>query len=212
MPEERAKRPKALPEIIGPLPDTDGPPAAWYMTLDEECLTGYDNWQVDYKDWSDRVAELIQMSGLKMTTCIRYGGIGRRTVEGFEALNPLDKPPRWWRTTKQGFWVPRKRTKAEREGEILARFDAIQGIPHPIDYIKGMPTALYIRGPLPGGRQVILPEVRKPGDAVLVLLAADPRNAVEPFEPDNRWTRLKLSTWHLIKEQQEAERALRERL
>lgn len=198
-PENRNKRPKTILELIGQVPPAERPPEAWYMTLDEDCIKGYEQWKVDYKAWADRVAELIQMSGLKPTSVIRYGGLGGRVLEGFEPSTPLASPPRWWRGNKSGYWVPRKRTKAEREGEVLHRFHKVQAIPHAIDYLKGMPTALYLPK-----MSAVLPVVRRPGEAVLVFLSANPDHAVQPFEPDNRWSRLKLSTYHQIRENYES--------
>lgn len=192
---------KNLAEVIGEIPPTDGPPAAWYMTLDADCIKGYRQYLWDHKAWQDRVAELLQISGLK-TDRIRYGGFGHQQyLVGFYIDGD---PPRWWRRDKKGYIVPRQRTKAERVSEIRTRFEACQKIPTALSYMQGMPHSLYgQRGP-EGERAVFFPQVRKPGQAVLVFLGMDPDQAGEPFEPDARWSRMKLSIFHLLRERQHA--------
>jgi len=191
---------KNLAEVIGTIPDSDAVPAAWYMTMDEECIKGYQRYLWDYKAWADRVTELLDLSGIK-TDRVRYGGWAGQWLVGFYIDG---EPPRWWRRDKKGYIVPRCRTKAERESEVGKRFAACQKIPQAIEYIKGMPDSLHLAGKESGESRAYWPSVRKPGKAVLVFWGADPDAAVVPFEPDARWSRMKMSIYHLLRERQHA--------
>ena len=71
-------------------------------------------------------------------------------------------------------------------------------MPRAIDYITGMPQTLVV------AERAYAPQVRRPAQAVLVFLAAAPEAAAIPFEPDNHWGRMKLSTFHQLTERQRA--------
>jgi len=85
------------------------------------------------------------------------------------------------------------------------RFAACQLVPQAIHYMKGMPNQLYMPGK-DADRHVYWPAVRQPGKAVLVFWGADPDQAVVSFEPDARWSRMKMSIYHLLLERQNAAR------
>ena len=192
---------KSLAELVGTLPAGDVP-TAWYLSTHPEVLDAYQKFQVDHKAWRDRFAELCECAGLtagkvKMST---YGG---------ESLRGLyDKPTkdlRWWRLTKDGIWTPRKRTKAEKNSVIAQRFRAAAVIPCAVSYLPGMPHSLWLPGP-EMATTVYPVHVRKSGEAVVVFLGAEPEDATEfPFEVGPQWSRMKLSTYHALKERQEAE-------
>ena len=68
----------------------------------------------------------------------------------------------------------------------------------------GLPDTLWL------GEVAYAPTVRKPGKAVLVFLAHAPETATQPFEVGHEWSRLKVSTFHLLMERQRAAAAVLE--
>lgn len=191
---------KSLAELVGELPVIDAVPSAWYMSTDPEVLAGHDQWAHDYKVWYDQLTELMEFSGFR-TPNVRFGGWGGEYLIGFY----VDKePPQWWRKDKKGYIVPRVRTVAERNSEVNQRFRKIQKIPRAINYLPGIPKALFMPGEEPGEKRVFWPQVCRPAEAVLVFLGADPDLAADPFVVDEQWQRMKMSTYHLLAERQAA--------
>lgn len=177
-----------LSSVIGKLPPMPQAPAAWFFSMDDEVLAGYEKYQVAKKSWDDRMAELLELTGCKKY----YAGSGH--LMGLVPPTLATEPPRWWRETKKGHWVPRARTKAEKESEVNKRFKKVHDIPWPVDYLVGFPKELWTEG-------AVYPiHVRKPGQAVLVFLGADPNKAIFPFEVGNQWFRLKMSMFHSLLE------------
>jgi hypothetical protein len=186
-----------LSSVVGKLPPIDRAPSAWYFSMSEDVLAGYEEYRVKYQGWRDSLTELIQLSGLRPETTAYRASVGT-LVSLVPDPSPLPEDvPRWWRLTKEGDLVPRRRTKAEKASEISQRFKALHDIPRAVDFLPGMPTDLWT------DERVYPVHVRKPGQAVLVFLAFDPDLASHPFEVDNRWSRLKLSMYFALKEYQE---------
>lgn len=193
---------KSLAEQLGPLPPGDVP-AAWYASTHPEVLEKYEAWRQAHAAWRDRFAELCTVSGFDRAK-VRIAVLGEDAIEGLyvEGLSTHT----WWRKDKRGFWVPRKRTKAERSSEVLQRFQACRRVPSVLRYLPGLPHSLWIDHGL-AGTKVYPIKVRKPGQAVLAFLGADPDQARDfPFQVGPQWSRLKLSTYHMIRERQEAEK------
>jgi hypothetical protein len=179
-----------LSSVVGKLPPMATAPAAWFFSMDNEVLAGYEKYRVAKKSWDDRMAELLELTGCKKY----YAGPGH--LMGLSPPSLTAEPPRWWRATKKGHWVPRVRTKAEKESDANKRFKAAHDIPWPVDFLPGIPKDLWTA-------DAIYPvHVRKPGQAVLVFLGADPDKGDPPFEVDNRWSRLKMSMFHSLLEYQ----------
>lgn len=180
-----------LSSVIGKLPTMDTTPAAWFFSMDTDVLAGYEEYRVAKKAWDDRMAELLELTG-----CTKYyAGTGH--LMGLAPPSLTAEPPRWWRATKKGHWVPRARTKAEKTSEASARFKAVHDIPWPVDYLLGIPKELWTEN------AVYPVHVRKPGQAVLVFLGGDPDKADPEFAVDNQWSRLKLSMLLALKEYQD---------
>lgn len=179
--------------IIGELPGGDLP-VAWWSSLDEGVLTAWETYRQDLKTWKDAFTELMDLSGLDVSK-MKFHHIGSLLI----GLEPLanTKPPTWWRhDEKVGVWVPRKRSQSEKNSEISQRWAKLRKVPIPIEYLPGLPQAVWTNGkPYPIA-------ARKPGKALLVFTGVDPDMADPPFQPDNRWTRMKLSTFHLLRERQ----------
>lgn len=191
----------SMAEVIGEMPPGDAP-AAWYVSLDPEVLAGYERFRADYQDWHRRLTELLELSGLT-TERLRISGLGGDYLAGLYPASRREKPPAGWRMAKEGYLVPRKQTRAQKEGEINRRFLALRRIPRAVDYLPGVPNTLWMPGP-DGSTHAYPVHVRKPAQAVVVLLGADPDKASQPFVPDGRWSRMKLSTFHLLRERKAA--------
>lgn len=184
-----------LSSVVGKLPPMLTPPAAWFFSMDKEVLAGHEKYEIDYKAWRDSLTELLELSELDPATTSYVASVGH--LVGLKPTLRLDGPPRWWRETKEGYLVPRKRTKAEKTSEVSQRFDKLHDIPRAVDYLKGMPSDLWTEN-------AIYPvHVRKPGQAVLAFLGHDPDHANPPFIIGNQWSRLKLSMLYSLKEYQE---------
>lgn len=195
---------KSLADTLGPLPDGDIP-VAWYCSTHPEVLAKYEEWRVAHQGWRDRFAELCAKSGFAYPGT-QVAMLGDDAIAG---LLPPDEPTSatWWRKDRAGYWVPRKRTKAERSSEVFQRFQACRRVPSVVRYLPGLPHSLWVDGP--GLATTVYPvKVRKPGQAVLVFLGADPdrAQASTPFTLSEHWSRMKLSTYHMLKERQAAEK------
>jgi hypothetical protein len=184
-----------LNSVVGPLPEMDSHPEAWYFSMDPEVLAGYEKFRVDYQSWRDRLTELLELSGLDPAKTGYRASVGH--LVSLVPNTPLTEIPRWWRKTKEGDLVPRKNTKAEKTSEVHQRFEKLHDIPRAVDYLVGMSSELWT------DERVYPVHVRKPGQAVLVFLAIDPDKASFPFTVDARWSRLKLSMYHSLREYQQ---------
>jgi hypothetical protein len=194
-----------LAQTIGELPGGDIP-AAWYASMTDEVINAYDKYLADQRAWNNRYAELLKTAGLPPNCQFLTEG-GRGHLLGIVAPRDLNTPPRWLKWEKGRILVPRKRTTAERQSIVRSLFLSLTVVPRPIDYIPGMPHTLLVGVPGDMTQRAYAPQVRRPAQAVLVFLAADPADAAEPFEPDGNWARMKLSSFHQLKERQDAARA-----
>lgn len=183
-----------LSSVLGRLPEMTTPPAAWYFSMDEVVLAGYEKYRVDYQGWRDRLTELIELSGLKPETTAYRASVGH--LVSLVPQAPLDEVPRFWRRTKDGDLVPRKRTRGEKTSEVAQRFDKLHDIPRAVDYLIGMPTDLWT------DEKIYPVHVRKPGQAVLVFLGHDPDQGSHRFAVGPQWSRLKLSMFYSLREYQ----------
>ena len=190
-----------LAETLGTMPSGDVP-AAWYMSLVPEVLDGYGHYLANRGAWDTTMAALLAFSGLPPQ--IQYSTLGEDYLNGLLPPPGMESPPRGWRLSTDGkLLVPRKRTRAEKTSQINLAWIKLTTIPRAVDYLPGMPNTLWTAS------RAYLPQVRRPAAAVLVFLAADPETATPPFETGPQWTRMKVSTFHLLRERQEAEAAAR---
>ena len=177
--------------VIGLLPPGDVP-AAWYMSQNPEVLSRYDEYTAERTTWNQDMAELLAYSKLPAHT--QFVTLAGGCLSG---LVPPEgaKVPRWWR--KEGaLLVPRKRTRAEKASEVNRLWAQLVQVPQP--KLPGLPDTLWL------GQHAYAPIVRKPGQAVLVFLARTPEQATQPYELGPEWHRLKVSTFHLLRERQHA--------
>lgn len=192
---------KSMAEVVGTLPGGDIP-AAWYLSLDPEVLAKYEQWRQAYAAWKDRYTELCERNGIAPTT--KYRRLGEDTVLGIDGTAELN--PTWWRKTKEGYWVPRKRTRAEKTSEAFQRFHAARRIPNAFRYVPGIASSVWIEGKGNDWATHVYPvHLRKPGQAVLAFVGVNPDHACPPFEVGPQWSRMKLSVYHQLRERQEGE-------
>lgn len=185
--------------IIGKLPEGDDP-KAWWSSLDEGVVAAYHSYEVALHSWKDSFTELMELSKLDPKT-IKFAHTGSKLLG---LLPPKGAGvPTWWRLEKTGYWVPRKRTQSEKNSEVAKRWHKLNTIPLPIDYLPGLPKAIWEDGkPYPV-------QACRPSKAVLVFTGRDPEKADPVFCPDNRWTQMKLSTFHLLRERQNGKHVVR---
>lgn len=180
-----------LARVVGEVPAGDAP-AAWWLSLHPEVLSAYEAWRVQRQAWGDRLTELCQESGLPP----------RPMTAGGELIGIIPdagmKAPQWWRMTKEELLVPRKRTRAEKEGDVLRRWLDLNRVPMAVEYLPGMPNTLW------GADKKAYPVhiQRTPEKAVLAFVGYPPMGAKIAFEPDGRWTKMKLSTFYQLRERQ----------
>lgn len=184
--------------VIGPLPAGDVP-AAWYMSQNPEVLAQYDDYVYAREGWNRIMADLLAYS--KLPADIQFITLGQGFLKGLVPPAGAVKPPRWWRIEDK-LLVPRKRTRAEKASEVNRLWSMLQAVPQP--RLPGLPDTLWV------GTTAYAPTVRKPGKAVLVFLARTPEQATQPFEVGHEWSRLKVSTFHLLMERQRAAAAVLE--
>ena len=178
--------------VIGPLPPGDVP-AAWYMSQNPEVMARYDEYVAERTVWNQHMAELLDYSKLPADT--QFVTLGQGFLKGLVPPPGATKPPRWWRIEDK-LLVPRKRTRAEKASEVNRLWTMLQAVSQP--RLPGLPDTLWV------GTTAYAPTVRKPGKAVLVFLAHAPEKATQPFEVGHEWSRLKVSTFHLLRERQHA--------
>jgi hypothetical protein len=190
-----------LAEIIGPLPPGDVP-AAWWTSCDPEVIAAYDKFTKDHKAWRNRMDKLYRISGLPRRSqrreAIRVSALGDSYLVGLIPPPTMTTVPRWWRRNKQGVLVPRRYTLMEKKSEVNVLFGRCREIPRACDYMPGLPDTLWTYD------KAYPVHVRKPGSVVLAFVGWPPEGASPAFEPDSRWERQKLSTFHLLRERQKA--------
>lgn len=179
--------------IIGEIPEGDIP-AAWYFSTEDGVVGGYDAYIGANRNWNSAYKTLLEHAGLPATT--RFMTKAGKYLEGL--VPDGEKLPKGFRKDKGGLWVPRKRTTAEKESRLLELWDICYAIPQPEAFIPGIPTAVY------QDNRIVRVHFRKPAMAVLAFMAVDPDRATEPFEPGPAWSRLKMSTYHALREEQKA--------
>jgi len=194
-----------LAEMIGPLPPGDTP-AAWWMSTDAEVLAGYERFEADHKAWRSRIDKLWAISGFPRrprgsqspAQRIRVSSLGDAYLVGFVPPANLGDPPRFWRLNKQNILVPRRYTLMEKNSEVNKLFQRCRQIPNAVAYVPGMPDTLWTY------ERAYPVHIRRPGAGVLAFVGYPPEGADPAFEPGPEWSRLKLSTWHLLRERQAA--------
>jgi hypothetical protein len=189
-----------LAELIGDLPQGDTP-AAWFCSVEPEVLKAYQDFKDDHAAWVTRMKALYEVSGLTPSDPSDHPVVTELGSEYLIGLKPpqrLSRTPRWWRVDHQGNLVPRKRSKAEKNSPVNQAFQAARRIPRAVDYFDDLPNAAWTT------KAAYPVHVRKPARAVLVFLAVDPADTDPPFEPGPHWIRMKMSTFHQLRERQSA--------
>lgn len=192
--------PDNLPELarlLGTLPPGDTP-AAWWYADDPAVLGAYEEWEKDHAAWREKLEALCRTQLQLSAPELRIGGYGGDYLLGIYAPRTRTVP-RWWRATPEGYLVPRKRTRAEKKSGASLGFAELRKIPRAVDYLPGLPDTLWTP------TQAYPVQVRRPGEAVLAFVGLDPSQASPAFDPSPAlWHRLKLSSYHLLRERQEA--------
>lgn len=191
---------QGMARTIGKLPPGDLP-ASWFMSLHYDVIEAYKRFDKDAAAWRGRMAELAGIGGLPYK--LRFATLGGDHLLGLIPPEEMTEAPRWWRIDKDRLLIPRKRTRAERNGEVNKLWAKVVDIPRAVDYLPGIPNTLWAPPEYEGQpERAFAVHVRKPADAVLAFLAFDPDKASQPFAVDAQWTRMKLSTFHLLRERQ----------
>lgn len=184
-----------MAEILGTMPDGDVP-AAWYSSTHPDVLTGWEKYKKARYEWQGVYDCLLDELGLARGTMFMTAA--KSHFVGLVPPKGAKKPPRYMRIDKNGYWVPRKRTQEEKTSKPHQLFAELEHIPQAEEFVPGMPNTLWTHF---GAYPVIL---RKPAQAVLAFVATNPDDADPPFEVGPQWSRMKLSTYHLLRERQEA--------
>lgn len=178
---------------IGQLPDGDVP-AAWYVSMHPDVLKAYETYTQAVKKWNTDYAELLAKGSLPPDT--KYVTAAKKGLIGLVAPKGMKTPPRWWRKDKTGWLVPRRRTRAEKASEVNRLFNECLEVPVATDYMVGIPDTVWTSfGAFPVA-------IRRPRKAVLAILGVNPAQADPPFEVSQHWSKMKISTWHLLRERQ----------
>lgn len=191
---------RSLQVMLGDMPPGDDP-AAWWSSTHPEVIAAYERYRADAKAWADGMATLLEISGLPPNS--RYRSLGADTLTGVLAPPNMGTPPRWWRKDTENVLIPRKRTRAEKASQVNRLFSNLRAIPRAVDYLPGLPDTLWTWNrayPVHVRRSV----VHSPDAAVCAFVGHNPDEADPPFVPDERWTRMKISTFHLLRERQAA--------
>lgn len=190
-----------LAQLLGSLPEGDAP-AAWWVSTHEEVLNAYVEYQSNQRRWNDLYMEMLAEGGLPKTTT--YTTASLTTLAGLNPPPNRATPPRWFRKTPEGLLVPRRRTRAEKTGAVVELWDGLVDIPTPV--LPGMPpglvtpTAVY---------PVALRARGVPPHAVCAFVGVEPDRADPPFVVSEHWSQMKLSTFHQLRERQNAAKAVR---
>lgn len=188
MPENSVK---SLRAIIGQLPSGDIP-AAWYSSTDPDVRAGYDEFIAANRDWNAIYKTMLTEAGLSHTT--KFVTHANHYLAGLVPKFANGEVPRLMRIDKNGRMVPRKRTVAEKESRVNELWDECFEMPDAEKFIPGIPHTIWQHN------RILPVKFRKPAIAVLAFMAITPEEATEPFEVSPQWSRMKLSTYHLLKE------------
>ena len=195
---------RGMAYTVGDLPPGEQP-AAWFMSQHPDVLAGYRDYATAAAVWRDRFAQLMGLGELPHK--LRFAtNVGAELV-GLIPPDDMEEPPRWWRRDGD-LLVPRKRTTAERDSEVNRLWDQLHNIPRAIDYMPGMPTMIWVASRWMGdeGHPVYARRCTRPNgelaDAVCAFMAHDPEKASQPFIVGPQWSKMKLSTFHLLRERQ----------
>jgi hypothetical protein len=184
---------KAWKILLGELPPGDTP-AAWYMSTNVEVIAAYERAKEISRKWNDFYAEMLELNELPPNS---------KFVTHADHFVGIVPPPgvdstRWLRSDREGRLIPRKKTTAEKNSRSNVLWDLLQEKPDIV--LPGMPQSLF------AGDSIFKPNFRKPAEAVLAFLGVAPEKSSEPFETGAEWSRLKLSTFHQLRESQEKDR------
>lgn len=190
-----------LAQLLGALPEGDAP-AAWWVSTHDEVLSAYADYQANKRRWNELYLELLAEGDLPRTTT--YVTASVNTLAGLTPPPERKTTPRWFRTTPAGLLVPRRRTRAEKTGPVVELWDGLEDIPTPV--LPGMPNGLVTPTAV---YPVALRARGVPPHAVCAFVGVDPEQADPPFEVSSHWSAMKLSTFHALRERQDAAKALR---
>lgn len=182
--------------VLGDMPPGDAP-GAWWSSTYPQVTTAYDKYVADRRAWNDKYSYLLKQTGLPQGT--EYVLEAHERLAGLVApADFVESAQRWLRLHKNGtHLVPRRRTVAEKQGPVQRLWEELEFLPQPVKYVPGMPGFLSTeKGIFP----VVL---RKPASAVLAFVALPPEGAREPFEVSEHWSRMKISTFHSLRERQQ---------
>lgn len=193
---------KSLNWQLGDLPEGDVP-LAWYASTHGAVIEGWNLYLEATRQWNTGYAELLDAAGLKTTA--QYMTTAKKHFIGIVPPKGA-KPNRWMRVDRDGLWVPRKRTTAEKQSVPSQLFDTLREIPEAVDFVDGMPNTLWSHNGMPYPVVLRRNAGANPNAAVLAFVGADPDTASPPFEVGPQWTRMKLSTYHLLREHQQERR------
>lgn len=187
---------RSLAIAIGDLPEGDVP-GGWFVSTHPDVAKGYADWQAAKRMWNDGFATLLKEAGLPAQ--IQYVSATPSHLIGIKTPTGV-KPNRWMRLDKNGYWIPRKRTQAEKTSKVFTLFASLEHIPQAVEFVPGMPDALWMHN---RAYPVVLRKAL--GEhAVCAFLGTNPDDADPPFEVSEHWARMKISTFHLLRERQEA--------
>lgn len=192
--------PENLATLIPPL-KVGGAPAAWWVTDAQVHLDEWDAHVAAKEEWNAAVDELVRDAGADPDGVRLYSGFGNNRLAGFLPLNGQAPATGWRVDSKSGLVVPSRRTKVDRESDSTKRFESLTVVPSPNRYVTGIGDGLFLPGMWYG-----VTIVRR-GPVLLAFCNGDP-DRVDPedrrdFEVDDTWTRLPLSTFHLLHERDE---------
>lgn len=198
----------SLAAVIGQLPTGDVP-LAWYISTTDEVIKGWADYVGAKAEWNNDYARLLDITALpgdtKFITHAKGHFVGIYARREHAQITPV--PTRWLRANREGYFVPRKRTKAEKESEVSRLFESLEHVPQATDFVPGMPDTLWSQSGMPYPVHMRRSSGNADpdyGPAVCAFVGADPDCADPPFVVSEHWTRMKLSTFHLLRERQEA--------
>lgn len=190
--------PETLAPLVDPIPS--GNPAAWWVTDDPQHLAQVEAFVEAETAWDAAAEELAAEAGSDSTGIRVTSARGYEHLVGFQPV-PGSEPRVGWRVDSDtGLLVPSKRTKADRESGSEERFQALSQVPVLGGYLTGIdrgfiagnkfwPTQFYVRDTV-----------------IAAFVAADPEECTrgDGFQVDATWTRIPMSTFHLLRERKSA--------
>lgn len=188
---------KSWHHTLGQLPPGDVP-GAWYMSVNKAVIQAFEEHRDRQRKWNDMYAEFLKLNELPPDT--KYVSHSTHFVGAVPPAGVTST--QWLRADNEGKLIPRKKTKAEKESRSNQLWDELQELPDPV--IPGMPQTL-----ITSQGTIFKPTFRKPAQAVLALLPVNPSGSVtdekgnQIWRVGEEWSRLKLSTFHLLREHQE---------